>query len=51
MFSREEEEKMTELEVLMSIDYKLEFIISFLLFLFILLIFFGVIKLLNWIFN
>lgn len=42
---------MTEIEVLMAIDYKLGFIISFLLFAFVVLIFFGILKLLNWIFN
>lgn len=42
---------MTELELLTAIDYKLEFIISLLLFVFIIIVFFGFIKLLQWIFS
>ncbi len=42
---------MTEIELLTAIDYKLQFIISFLLFAFIMLVFFGFLKLLKWIFS
>lgn len=40
--------RMTELELLEQINYNLEFLVGLFLFFFILLIFYGVLKLLDW---